>query len=93
MIDEAGVFRSTTLAVIRTIKACGMVVLKITGESITDQSLLFLQHNQQNLRINVIILSRLPDDMRGRLTAKHLIRHTDEVTVPNIVVVSLDRLS
>ena len=41
----------------------------------------------------MIILSRLPDDMRGRLTAKHLIRHTDEVTVPNIVVVSLDRLS
>ena len=41
----------------------------------------------------MIILSRLPDDMRGRLTAKHLICHTDEVTVPDIVVISLDRLS
>ena len=70
-----------------------MVVLKIAGESITDQPLLFLQYNQQNLRIDVIILSRLPDDMRGRLTAKHLICHTDEVTVPDVVVVSLDRLS
>ena len=93
MVNETSVFRSTTLAVIRTIKACGMVVLKITGESIADQSLLFLQHNQQNLRIDTIILSRLPDNMRSRLTAKHLIRHADEVTVPYIVVISLDRLS
>ena len=70
-----------------------MVVFKIAGESIADQPLFFLQYNQQNLRIDTIILSCLPDNMRGRLTAEHLIRHTDEVTVPDIVVVSLDRLS
>ena len=93
MINEAGVFWSTTLAVIRTIKACSVIVLKITWEGITDQPLLFLQYNQQNLRVNVIILSRLPDDMRGRLTAKHFICHTDEVTILYIVVISLDRLS
>ena len=41
----------------------------------------------------MIILSRLPDDMRSRLTAKHFICHTDKVTIPDIVMISLDRLS
>lgn len=85
MIFKTVVARFTSRGIGATVTSGGAILI-IVGICIRNETLFFLEKNDEDLGVNMIILGGLIDDLGGRFAIKGFVSHTDEMAVFYVVV-------
>lgn len=59
------------------------------GELISDEALLFLEEDNEDLGVDTVFVSDSIDNMSGRFAVKSVVGHTDVAVIANVPSVSL----